>query len=73
MLKNKNLIRSAGFINGEWIGAEQANRFDVNNPYSQKLICTLPEMGKYETQSAIEAATDTLRLSVDCWIGILIK
>ena len=58
MLNNESLIKTAGYINGEWVGAESTNRFNVNNAYSQKLICTLPEMGKTETNSAIEAANN---------------
>ena len=58
MLKNNTLLKTAGYINGRWVGADNSNRFDVNNAYSQELICTLPEMGAKETQSAIEAANN---------------
>ena len=56
ILKNSDLLKNAGYINGQWIGADSKNRFDVKNAYSQELIATLPEMGKTETNSAIEAA-----------------
>jgi succinate-semialdehyde dehydrogenase/glutarate-semialdehyde dehydrogenase len=58
MLNNESLIKTAGYINGEWIGAESTNRFNVNNAYSQELISTLPEMGKTETGQAITAANN---------------
>jgi len=58
ILKNDDLLKSSGYINGQWIGAESVNRFDVKNAYSQDLICTLPEMGKAETNNAIEATLD---------------
>jgi len=58
MLKNNTLLKTAGYINGRWVGTDNSNRFDVNNAYSQELICTLPEMGAKETQSAIEAANN---------------
>ena len=58
MLTNNALLKNAGYINGQWIGADAANRFDVKNAYTQELICTLPEMGEAETQSAIEAANN---------------
>jgi len=58
MLTNNSLLKNAGYINGQWIGADNDNRFDVKNAYSQELICTLPEMGKAETNSAIEAANN---------------
>ena len=57
MLNNESLIKTAGYINGEWIGAESTNRFNVNNAYSQELISTLPEMGKTETEQAIGRAS----------------
>ena len=58
MLKNNSLLKNAGYINGQWIGADSDNRFDVKNAYSQELISTLPQMGKEETNSAIEAANN---------------
>ena len=58
MLKDDQLLKSAGYINGQWIGSDNANRFDVKNAYSRELMCTLPEMGEVETQSAIEAANN---------------
>jgi succinate-semialdehyde dehydrogenase/glutarate-semialdehyde dehydrogenase len=58
MLNNETLLKTAGYINGEWIGAESTHRFNVNNAYSQELISTLPEMGKTETEQAITAANN---------------
>jgi succinate-semialdehyde dehydrogenase/glutarate-semialdehyde dehydrogenase len=58
MLNNETLLKTAGYINGEWIGVESTNRFNVNNAYSQELISTLPEMGKTETEQAITAANN---------------
>ena len=58
MLHNNSLLKTAGYINGQWIGNESANRFDVKNAYSQDLLCTLPEMGAEETNNAIEAANN---------------
>jgi len=58
MLNNETLLKTAGYINGQWIGTESTNRFDVKNAYSQELICSLPEMGKAETEQAITAANN---------------
>jgi len=58
MLNNSNLIKNAGYINGQWIGADNPNRFNVKNAYSQELLETLPEMGEKETSDAIEAANN---------------
>jgi len=59
MLTNNNLLKTAGYIDGEWIGEESSNRFEVINPYSQEVICTLPEMGIDETNRAINAANSS--------------
>jgi len=58
MLTNNNLLKTAGYINGEWTGTKSSNRFDVTNPYSKDVICTLPEMGKTDTNKAIIAANN---------------
>jgi succinate-semialdehyde dehydrogenase/glutarate-semialdehyde dehydrogenase len=56
MLKNTKLLKAHGYINGEWVGDNTESRFEVTNAYSNKVISTLPEMGKKETNDAIEAA-----------------
>jgi succinate-semialdehyde dehydrogenase/glutarate-semialdehyde dehydrogenase len=56
MLKNTKLLKAHGYINGEWVGDNTESRFEVTNAYTNKVISTLPEMGKKETNDAIEAA-----------------
>ena len=56
MLKNTKLLKAHGYINGEWVGDNTESRFEVNNAYTNEVISTLPEMGKKETNDAIEAA-----------------
>jgi succinate-semialdehyde dehydrogenase/glutarate-semialdehyde dehydrogenase len=56
MLKNTKLLKAHGYINGEWIGDNTESRFEVTNAYTNEVISTLPEMGKKETNDAIEAA-----------------
>jgi succinate-semialdehyde dehydrogenase/glutarate-semialdehyde dehydrogenase len=58
MLNNADLLKNAGYINGEWIGADSDRRFEVTNPFSKEVICTLPDMGAKATNDAIEAAND---------------
>ena len=56
MLKNTKLLKAHGYINGEWVGDNTESRFEVTNAYTNEVISTLPEMGKKETNDAIEAA-----------------
>ena len=56
MLKNTKLLKAHGYINGEWVGDNAESRFEVTNAYTNEVISTLPEMGKQETNDAIEAA-----------------
>ena len=55
-LKSTDLLRDAGYINGNWIGGNGTETFDVLNPATGEKLATLPEMGAIETASAIDAA-----------------
>ena len=59
MLKNTELLKTAGYINGQWLGLDSNNRFEVKNAYTKEVICTLPDMGAKETSDAIEAANNS--------------
>ena len=59
MLNNPDLLKNAGYINGEWTGSESDKRFEVTNAFSKEVICTLPDMGVKETNDAIEAANNS--------------
>jgi succinate-semialdehyde dehydrogenase/glutarate-semialdehyde dehydrogenase len=54
-LNNKNLLRSAAFIDGQWIGVSKKS-FKVFNPYDGSEIAELPDMGQAEAKQAITAA-----------------
>lgn len=53
-LKNKALFREAAYINGQWVGSK--SRIDVTNPSDNAFLGTIPNLGKEETQDAIDAA-----------------
>ena len=55
-LKNKDLLRFQGLIDGRWQDARSAATVEVLDPASQSAIGTVPDMGKEETRAAIEAA-----------------
>ena len=59
MLNNADLLKNAGYINGEWTGSESDKRFEVTNAFSKEVICTLPNMGTKETNMAIDAANQS--------------
>ncbi len=55
-LKDKDLFRQAGLIDGSWVGAISSKTTDVIDPASQTSIGTVPDMGQAETSAAINAA-----------------
>ncbi len=57
-LKDKSLLRSQCYINGEWVGD---GGLDVTNPASGELITSVPRFGADETRQAIEAAGAALK------------
>ena len=58
MLTNSSLLKEHGYVNGKWVGDDSKSRFDVTNAYSNEVIITLPDMGKKETNEAIDAANN---------------
>ena len=61
-MKNNALLRQQAFINGVWTDADNRQTFDVTNPATGALVAKVPDMGKAETQAAIEAAHAALPL-----------
>ncbi|KAK1066480.1 succinate semialdehyde dehydrogenase NADP+ linked [Friedmanniomyces endolithicus] len=59
-LSDKSLLKDTTYINGQWIGAKSGKTFEVHDPASGKLIGTMPEMDKEDTEAAIQAAADAL-------------
>jgi succinate-semialdehyde dehydrogenase / glutarate-semialdehyde dehydrogenase len=56
-LKHPQLLRSAGFVAGEWLGKTSGDkRFKVINPSTTEVLASLPDMGVTETRLAIDAA-----------------
>ncbi|MCP8895197.1 NAD-dependent succinate-semialdehyde dehydrogenase [Shinella daejeonensis] len=55
-LSSTELLRDAGYVNGEWTGGNATATFDVSDPATGEKLATLPEMGAAETTAAIDAA-----------------
>lgn len=56
LLQNVKLFRNQSYINGKWMDAENKSVLSVTNPADGSLVGTIPNMGKTETQQAVEAA-----------------
>ncbi|SOC82604.1 succinate-semialdehyde dehydrogenase / glutarate-semialdehyde dehydrogenase [Ensifer adhaerens] len=61
-LKDKSLLRQAGLIDGEWVGARSGKTVDVIDPATQDAIGTVPDTGGEETRAAIAAAEAAFKL-----------
>lgn len=55
-ISNSALFREKCYINGEWVGADNGKVIAVDNPFDQKTIGHVPDMGTVETKRAIAAA-----------------
>ena len=55
-LKDMKLFRQQGYIDGQWLDADNKSTVAVNNPATGAIIGSVPRMGAGETRRAIEAA-----------------
>jgi succinate-semialdehyde dehydrogenase/glutarate-semialdehyde dehydrogenase len=55
-LADPSLLRTQAYVNGLWIGADDASTFDVVDPATGDVLAAVPLMGGAETRRAIEAA-----------------
>jgi succinate-semialdehyde dehydrogenase/glutarate-semialdehyde dehydrogenase len=60
MIKNKELLKTAGYINGKWVKGRKT--FPVLNPFNQKEICKVADLGKKEAIAAVKAAQEAFPL-----------
>ncbi|CAM5220766.1 Succinate-semialdehyde dehydrogenase/glutarate-semialdehyde dehydrogenase OS=Castellaniella defragrans OX=75697 GN=HNR28_001799 PE=3 SV=1 [Castellaniella defragrans] len=52
-----DLYRSQSFVNGKWVGANDAATFSVINPGNGQVLTHVANLGREETQDAITAAS----------------
>ncbi|KAJ5895185.1 succinate-semialdehyde dehydrogenase [Penicillium taxi] len=57
-LNDKSLFIEKCYINGEWVGAQSGETFEVHDPATGALIGTCPELNSTDVQKAIEAASE---------------
>src|SRR5882724_6811459 len=55
-LKDPNLFRQQCYIDGAWCDADSGKTVEVNNPATNEVLGTIPNLGADETRRAIEAA-----------------
>ncbi|RDL45582.1 succinate-semialdehyde dehydrogenase (NADP(+)) [Marinomonas piezotolerans] len=55
-LSDKSLLKTKGYINGEWVSSDSEKEFEVFNPATGECIANVADLGPVETQRAIEAA-----------------
>lgn len=60
-LSRNDLFRRQAFIGGVWRDADKEAVVEVTNPATRGVIDTVPNMGKSETNEAIEAASAAFR------------
>lgn len=60
LLKDSNLLKTAAFINGEWVQADSGKTLAVTNPATGAVLAQVPDMGASETRRAIDAANAAL-------------
>lgn len=51
-----SLIRTQGYVNGQWVNAASGNTFDVTNPATGEVIASVTDMDQSDVRQAIEAA-----------------
>lgn len=55
-LERSDLFRQKGYIGEEWVESSTGKTFNVYDPATLERIATIPEMGREDTNRAIEAA-----------------
>lgn len=53
---NPRFLKSQAYINGKWTRAKTGKTFSVKNPLDGRLVTDVPDMGKDDTETAIQAA-----------------
>ncbi len=60
-LKDPALLHHQGYINGQWVDADDGSTFDVSNPANGEIIASVARLGAAETARAIAAADSAMQ------------
>ena len=55
-LNDRGLLRDKAFVDGRWCAAQDGGSFAVDNPADGSVVGHVADLGRGETQAAIEAA-----------------
>ncbi len=55
-LKDKHLLKTGSYVNGQWIDSDDNSLIDVDNPATGSIIARVARCGTAETRRAIDAA-----------------
>lgn len=61
LIKDQNLIKYQGIIDGKWIDAKDGKTFPVTNPANGEILGHIPEMTVAETKEAITVASKAFK------------
>lgn len=64
-LNNKNLLREAAYINGQWV--ESGGRIEITNPSDGSYLGTVPDLGKKKRSRPLMRRKKLIRLGRPCW------
>ena len=56
LLKDPSLLATKAYLAGEWVDGDSGKTFDVSNPARGDVIATVADLGRAETNRAIDAA-----------------
>ncbi|MCA8031000.1 NAD-dependent succinate-semialdehyde dehydrogenase [Burkholderia cepacia] len=57
-LRDRDLLKTQCYVNGEWVSAHTGETLEVTNPATGELIATVPRMSQRETRAAVDAANN---------------
>ncbi|WP_010324811.1 NAD-dependent succinate-semialdehyde dehydrogenase [Marinobacterium stanieri] len=60
MLRDPSLVKTKGFINGQWVEAAGLTTFEVENPSTTQPLARVANLGAEDAQRAVEAAQQAM-------------
>ena len=61
-LKDKSLLKSQCFINGEWVKSDTSKEIEIKNPFNNELVSYVPIVSINQVNFAIESADKAFQL-----------
>ncbi len=61
-LKNKNLLQTEAYINGQFTASASGSKFEVMNPYDGTVVAEVSDCAIADTEQAIQAASEAFQV-----------